>query len=208
MTSSYSQMKIISMRRIKGSIFSIITFSESYSFFCLNFKEYDAIKDKMSMITSWSSNFARNLHKNIPHTTMIFEFLYLGILADNRHTNIQNTTRLNVIKNIIYQPPKLPSLITKKKWWKFFCGDQLERIFISSCFDSLPSGTGFWSRLWITLCSTLQRPEAEKDGRTKITFSILKNPLKWWARQVFSFLFFDLQLFFVSAAQTALINLG
>ncbi len=46
---------------------------------------------------------------------MIFEFLCFGILPDNRHTNIQNTTRLKIIKIIFYQPPKLPSLITKKK---------------------------------------------------------------------------------------------
>jgi hypothetical protein len=80
---------------------------------------------------------------------MIFEILYFGILTDNHHTNIQNTTRLNIIKIIFYQQPKLPSLITKKKWWKFFCDDQLERIFISSCSDSLPSRTIFGHRIWV-----------------------------------------------------------
>ncbi len=53
-------------------------------------------------------------YKNISHFTMVFEILCFGILPDNRHTNIHKTTRLKIIKIIFYQPPKLPSLITKK----------------------------------------------------------------------------------------------
>ncbi len=137
-----------------------------------------------------STDFQDFPEKKVPHITKFFGILYIEILPDNRHKNIQNTTRLNMIKIIFYQQPKLPSLITKKKRWKFFCGDQLERIFISSCSDSLPSRTGFGSRLWITLCSTLRRPEAEKDRRTKITFPLKKT--RWNDEPGECFLFFSL----------------
>ncbi len=103
------------------------------------------LKTKLkSMITSWSSNFARNLHKNIFHLiSQWFSSFCVSVFCQIIVTpNIHKTSRLKIIKIIFYQPPKLPSLITKK-WWKFFCGDQLERIFISSCSDNLPSRTGF-----------------------------------------------------------------
>ncbi len=152
------------------------------------------LETKYQKTCQWPSelptDFREIPEKKVQHITTFFGILYFGILADNRHKNIQKTTRLNMIKIIFYQQPKLPSLITKKKWWKFFCGDQLERIFVSSCSDSLPLRTGFGSRLWITLCSTLQSPEAEKDKRTKSTFPLKK--IRWNSEPGECFLFFSL----------------
>ncbi len=69
----------------------------------------------MSMTFRISTDFPEIQEKNVPHITKFFEILYIEILADNRHKNIQKTTRLNdIIIVIFYQPPKLPSLITKK----------------------------------------------------------------------------------------------
>ncbi len=78
----------------------------------------------------------KNKRQKLQNALTIFSFaLWIG------------TKRIDyIIFLFFYQPSKLPSLITKKKLWKFFCGDQLERIFISSCSDSLPSGAVFWSQ--------------------------------------------------------------
>jgi hypothetical protein len=69
----------------------------------------------MSMTFRISTDFPEIPEKKVQHITTFFGILYIGILPDNRHTNIHKTTRLNVkIIIIFYQPPKLPSLITKK----------------------------------------------------------------------------------------------
>jgi hypothetical protein len=76
------------------------------------------LKTKYQKTCQWPSELPQiflKFKKKVPHITKFFGILCFGILPDNRHTNIQKTTRLNVIIILIfYQPPKLPSLITKK----------------------------------------------------------------------------------------------
>ncbi len=152
------------------------------------------LKPKYQKQINFSSDFLRSFHEiqeKKSNTSHWFSRFCVSVFCQIIITpNIQKTTRLKIIKIIFYQPPKLPSLITKKKRWKFFCGYQLERIFTSSCSDSLPSRKGFGSRLWITLCSTLRRPEAEKDRRTKSTFPLKK--IRWNGEPGECFLFFSL----------------
>ncbi len=122
------------------------------------------LKTKLkSMITSWSSNFARNLHKNIFPLILISQWFLsfcVPVFCQIIVTLISTVVLSTKCYYYYFLSTAKTSLTDNKKWWKFFCGDQLERIFISSCSDSFPSRTGFGSRLWITLRAKKGDPES------------------------------------------------
>jgi hypothetical protein len=97
--------------------------------------------------------FSWNSRKNVAHITKFFGILIFEILPDNRHTKYpQNYSTKCYNYSYFLSTAKTSLTDNEKKWWKFFCGDQLERIFISSWSGSLPSVTGFGWRLNYPAC--------------------------------------------------------